>query len=252
MVAYVLVQAVGDFSLQPSLQGEIAGEVIALPANLPVVGLDGPGHRRGASYIGTAFAVGPSDDWLTARHVTDGCRDLALKTSTNRFDVQANILHRSADIARLDAGHPDVGSFAVLNRDQASLPDHASGHGFPQGRSEFVSVRLLADIKVDDPRSGIALGAVWHVDRYPKLPVAFDLGGLSGGPLIDPDGFVRGIIVGSDPRRSRLVTIDPIYAMSMSDANQAGIAAQIASLDPFELDQVLKDAGLVRLVSCQS
>lgn len=256
VLAAILYQAVDEWQ-GSDLAPEIAGEAFDLPYWLPVLSLEGPGHRRGGFYIGTAFAVGSSDDWITARHVTDGCRDLDLVAYRHmqfaeRSNVTGNVLHAAADIARIDARHPDTEAFAMDGVRDGRLPTKAWAHGFPQGETAWVPVRFLSAVAVDDPRSGTAFGAVWHVDRYPDLPVPRDLGGLSGGPLIDDQGVVRGIVVGSDPRRSRLVTIDPRYAAALSDATSNQPQAPWVAQPPARRDQLLKESGRIQLVDCRT
>lgn len=257
VLATVLIGAFREFlDRERQFDHEIAGDALDLPGWLQTVSLEGPSRRGGGNYIGTAFAVGGTDNWLTARHVTDGCHRLALRTvsghrASRAVVVEESHLHRLADVARIDADHPDAPPLVVRTRNQADPPEQATGHGFPQGVSAFVPVRWLADIAVADDRSGTALGAVWAVERYPDLPVATDLGGLSGGPLIGPDGYVRGIIVGSAPRRARLVTIDPIHAVSLSDVTQGAADPALAASSGAERDRLLKASGLVRLVDCR-
>jgi len=257
VLSIVLIGAVRDYvDRQGVLDPKLAGESLLLPYRLQRVSLEGHGRRAAGAYIGTAFAVGSSDNWLTARHVTDGCRKLALRIiaghrASRAVMVEDNILHRVADVARLDAPHPAAPPLALLTREDADPPSRATGHGFPQGVSAFVAVQWLADIAVEDGRSGTALGAVWAVDQYPELPVPTDLGGLSGGPLLDPQGYVRGIVVGSAPRRARLVTIDPIHAISLSDARRGRVDPVLAAASAAERDRLLKTSGVVSLVDCR-
>ena len=257
LVIYVLYGAFADVLNAPDDIPQIeAGDILSLPRGLPVVSLEGPSHRRGANYIGTGFAVGDTNDWLTARHVTANCRQLQFRATGSEQPrdelVSGNVLHAGADLARLDAPHPDTGSLAILDRYDADPPLRASGHGYPQGISAFVPVTFLSDIQVDDRHSGSALGAIWNVEAYPALPVAHDLGGMSGGPLIDPNSVVRGIVVGSAPRRARLVTIDPVHALSLSDAQADSILPPLSTLSINEKDRYLKRQGIIRLIDCQS
>ena len=88
--------------------------------------------------------------------------------------------------------------------------------GYPHGRSGAAIARFMQEVFVDSPY-GTALGAVWSVDRLPLwLRGDAHLGGISGGPVVDGSGSVRGISVAGIPRRRWLITIDPRYATEIA------------------------------------
>ena len=58
-------------------------------------------ESSGGPSVGTAFPVSNDGVWLTARHVVDYCRQVAIYTDTNRqkgFWVQDITIHANADL----------------------------------------------------------------------------------------------------------------------------------------------------------
>ena len=91
--------------------------------------------------------------------------------------------------------------------------------GYPHGRSGAAIAHFMSEAQIDSP-FGKSLGAVWAVDRMPlMLRGNAHLGGISGGPVVDGAGLVRGIAVAGNPRRRWMITIDPRYAVEPAAAS---------------------------------
>ena len=182
---------------------------------LPTVEVDGserPIPAMGAT--GTAFALPTLGTWATARHVVDGCRRIAVEFGQERHRVTDVIvpLRGDAAIVLTDASEGSelgLGAFAGKMRG-SELPVFAMG--YPKSRSGAVIAHFMHEVVVAG-RFGRAVGAVWAVDRRPLwLRDGDDLGGMSGGPVVDGAGLLRGIAVAGNPRRRWLITVDPRYA----------------------------------------
>jgi S1-C subfamily serine protease len=160
--------------------------------------------------LGTAFAINKKGQWVTARHVVDGCASVGLLVGPGQYipaskvvvdpgrDLAIVTTGRSPEAVRLDLSTPlRVGTqgFAV---------------GYPQGRPGEVATKLLARSRLISRgrRSGAEPVLAWaEVGRTRGLMGS--LGGISGGPVFDTTGTVRGVIVAESPRRGRIYTTAP-------------------------------------------
>lgn len=194
-----------------------AGPTPALPwRDLPTVEIGSDAAPLpGQLSSGTAFALAWSGVWATARHVIDGCSRLRLELATKPHEINEVIVPYRGDVAIIltDASSgTELGLGALAGKMRGSaLPVFALG--YPHGRSGAAIARFMAEALIESPY-GTALGAVWAVERMPlTLRGQAHLGGISGGPLVDGAGLVRGIVVAGNPRRRWLITIDPRYAV---------------------------------------
>ena len=160
--------------------------------------------------IGTAFAIDGKGRWLTARHVVDGCDSVGILFGPNKY-VPAKRVETD-----------DKWDLAIITTDRTPNPTaieldgqltvgQAGYHvGYPQGRPGEVSSRLLARSKLISRgyRRGEEPVLAW-VEIGRTRGLVGSLGGLSGGPVFDREGKVRGVIVAESPRRGRIYTAAP-------------------------------------------
>lgn len=167
--------------------------------------------RPGRYSTGSAAAINGTGQWLTAHHVTRGCTAMALTVegSEQAFAVTSVINHLGTDIALLNTRASETPV-----QMSARLPHYREKGfhvGFPQGQPTTVESRFLgsttttlgSDTLADRVRTQVDVWA--EVERQPHL--AGTLGGLSGGPALDPDGGIIGVTVAEEPRRGRVITI---------------------------------------------
>jgi serine protease Do len=160
--------------------------------------------------IGTAFAVNNSGDWITARHVVDGCNSVGLLIAPDQYVPAARVtVDPDHDLALISTGRSpspvklDFGS-------QLRIGSEGFHVGYPQGRPGEVATKLLSRSKLitrgrRDSSEPILAWA--EIGRTQGL--VGTLGGISGGPVFDKDGIVRGVIVAESPRRGRIYTAAP-------------------------------------------
>lgn len=161
------------------------------------------------SGTGTAFAIDRQGNWLTARHVVDGCDQVAIKIASNR------ILKASVEVL-------EKNDLAVLRTQwsRKPLPNDVksrrqigeSGYfiGFPQGQpgevvgSLISRSRMLVRGRYSSEESVLAWAEIGRTNG-----LRGSLGGLSGAPVLDKDGEVIGVVTAENPRRGRIYSVAP-------------------------------------------
>lgn len=160
--------------------------------------------------VGTAFAVNESGQFLTARHVVDGCDRVALLVAPNRYvPVQSVSVSDRYDLALLQTTHSQ-NPVALDTNSDLRIGTYGYHVGYPQGRPGEAVSRLLSrsNLVSSGLRRGNESVLAWaETGRTREL--AGSLGGLSGGPVYDSEGRVRGVIVAESPRRGRIYTAAP-------------------------------------------
>jgi S1-C subfamily serine protease len=184
--------------------------------------------------VGTAFAVNSSGDWLTARHVVEGCAKVTLMVAPGNYVPVANIVvDEEHDLALLSTGRsPFPVSLALQG--PLRVGDEGFAVGFPQGEPGELATRLVARSRLvtRGRRSAEAPILAWaEVGRTEGLRGT--LGGISGGPMFDATGAVRGVIVAESPRRGRIYTTAPQSVEAF--LTKQGIPLETGPADKFEL-----------------
>lgn len=160
--------------------------------------------------IGTAFSINSDGHWLTARHVVEGCEDVALLVAPGRYmPVEEIDISEDSDLALLTA-RPSLSPVALDTAADLTIGTYGYHVGYPQGRPGEAASRLIARSKL--VTSGLRRGEepvlAWaETGRTGDLNGS--LGGLSGGPVYDAEGRVRGVIIAESPRRGRLYSASP-------------------------------------------
>ncbi|MEZ5945542.1 MAG: serine protease [Hyphomonas sp.] len=160
--------------------------------------------------IGTAFAVNRKGQWITARHVVDGCDSVGLLVAPGQYvPVESVSVDADHDLALLSTGRSpnpvtlDLGTPLTLGTEGYHV-------GYPQGRPGEVATRLMSRSKLitRGMRDGSEPILAWaEIGRTRGLDGT--LGGISGGPVFDHQGRVRGVVVAESPRRGRIYTAAP-------------------------------------------
>lgn len=195
--------------------------------------------------VGSAFAIDRNGNWLTARHVVDGCRRVSLLVAPNRYVSVARVLtDDDSDLALLQTGRSLRAVDLVLDNDLivGELGYHV---GYPQGRPGEVATRLLA-------RSRLVTRGIRR-NEEPVLAWAElgrtrglfgSLGGLSGGPVFDATGRARGVIVAESPRRGRIYTAAPRSIDAF--LAERGVAPADGRAEPITVDNYGRRADELR------
>lgn len=216
------------------------------------------------SSTGTAFAITDDGWWLTARHVAHGCDTVWIQTAPRKgFRVLEIHLHPNADLALLRTqGRPAGRAPLRLAGDVPGRGADGFSLGFPEGRAGDIHARAIGQARmrsVGRYRINEPILAWAEVTRRPRdLPA---LGGLSGGPMLDDQGRVVGVLVASSKRRGRVMTtsqtsiqelLAQFPAAQSSPGAPVGHATQPISSDSFiSRGQDLRQDLTIAKVICQ-
>lgn len=200
------------------------------------------------SGIGTAFAISDTGKWMTARHVVDSC-------DTVGIDVGGlKVIRVSAEVS------PDSDT-AILTSDwrrKSLVPDLASQRqigergyffGFPQGKPGDAVGTLLGRNRMvirGRYRTEEAILAWSEIGRSRGLRGS--LGGLSGGPVLDKDGEVIGVIAAENPRRGRIYTVAPSNLKDKFRANSQKPTALTLDSYGIEADRLRRERRIAQVI----
>ncbi len=161
------------------------------------------------SGVGTAFAIAQNGRWLTARHVVDSCDQTALRMSREKFLPVKVTISPDSDVAVLTSNW-----VREPIRSDLYSPRHIGEtgffFGFPQSRPGEVSGKLIGRgrMKVKGRyRTEEPILAWAETGRSRGLKGS--LGGLSGGPVLDSDGEIIGLVSAESLRRGRVYSVAP-------------------------------------------
>lgn len=169
---------------------------------------------------GTAFLINDSGYWMTARHVVDGCETVAILVAPGRYvEVDEVILDEVSDLAMLRTSTSPKP--LALNLDEPLRKGETGFHiGYPQGRPGEVASRLWARSRLitRGMREGDEPVIAW-AEMGRTRGLGGSLSGMSGGPVLDQSGRVRGVTIAEAPRRGRVYTAGPAAMQAFLDRN---------------------------------
>ena len=175
---------------------------------------------------GTAFAFGASGWWMTARHVVDQCVQIQLRFPYHRgVQVKRVVHHPNADLSLLLA-HGNPVTLAVSKK-QLLIGQNGYQVGYPKGKPGEVWSTLLGRRRLRvSGRYRTNEPVVAWAERKRRPADLRTLGGLSGGPTLDGDGRVVGVLVAESRRRGRVYTAAPA---SMSRLLPQGVQQRVSN-----------------------
>lgn len=162
------------------------------------------------SGIGTAFAINDRGQWLTARHVVDGCNDVSLLVAPEQYTRALSVtVSDQSDLALIETETSPY-PVTINTDDDLRIGTYGFHVGYPQGRPGEAASRLMArsNLETRGRRSNSESVLTW-AETGRTRGLMGSLGGLSGGPVYDENGDVRGVIVAESARRGRIYTAAP-------------------------------------------
>jgi S1-C subfamily serine protease len=186
---------------------------------------------------GTAFSVGDSGVWMTARHVVEGCSKTAIVVAEGRGVAAKVHLDPKGETAILttEGGSPSL----PLGFDQGLKRGARGFHpGFPQGHAGEATSRLLGRENLVLRGRGLRTESVlvWAETGRTK-GLEGTQSGLSGAPALDSAGRVIGVTIAEAPRRGRIYTTTPESmrrALIATGSRPGGFAAgQLIAIDNY-------------------
>lgn len=169
--------------------------------------------------VGTAFAINTEGYWLTARHVVDGCKNVGLFVRTGVYVPAENVVvDEKFDLALIKT---DGAPAPVKLNLEDDLHIGAEGFhvGFPKGKPGEAASRLhsRSNLVTSGPRKARESVLTW-AELGRTDGTGGSLGGISGGPVFDQRGEVRGVVLAESPRRGRIYSAAPSAIRHFLDA----------------------------------
>jgi serine protease Do len=253
----ILVAVVASLPIHPPVPG--APSIAVAPVQPPIASVD-----RLVPYVGTllvtdpatgrasatAFSVDASRSiWVSAAHSVLGCRTVMIGARSASMTVERIIRHPHADIALLIGG-PSAPSLNVASPDSPVAEDVVAV-GFPAFRPGFRTGELVAVAALHDP---LFSEFSYLVDVWKRTDGAQGRDeGISGAPVLDRFGRVRGIVVGRGPSGSLISLPEKSLAELLS---VVGVRTRYAAFSernertPGDLFSSVMGDGSVRPVYC--
>jgi len=226
----------------PELGPMLPGESPRDPSVL--VEMDSP-----ASGIGTAFAIDNEGTWLTARHVVDGCAVVGLNIGGRKVVRVTTEISPTTDTAvlRSEWKRRPLASDLYETR---TIGEQGYFFGFPKGRPGEATGSLLGRNRLvvrGRYTSEEAILAWSELGRTRGLRGS--LGGMSGGPALDKDGEVIGVVAAESPRRGRIYTVAPANLRAIIPKSTGVTGAPITTDDyGLQADRLRRDRRVAQVI----
>lgn len=197
---------------------------------------------------GTAFSIADRGVWITARHVVEGCGQVAIVVAEGRGVATRVSVDTQGDAAVLvsDGGSPAMPVIPLADAQKLKRGDRAFHPGFPQGQAGEVTSRLLGrENLVVRGRGARTEGVLVWAEVGRTNTLKGPLSGLSGAPTLDAAGRVIGVTVAEAPRRGRIYTTTPETLLNaMAVAGQP--ASSLATGEPVNTENYGRVADALR------
>ena len=182
-----LAMTSGQIADAQALSREFQGRTERADTTTPPNRLGPARVERMPTGSGSGFLVGLGGEVLTNNHVVDGCAQLTVRHSGDRYDAMVRASDATNDLALLAAPKLSGNTAAFSGSPQAALGETATVAGYPFGGL------LASDLHVTSGNISALAGLQDDSTRFqitaPVQP------GNSGGPLLDESGNVIGVVV---------------------------------------------------------
>lgn len=200
------------------------------------------------SGMGTAFAINDSGMWLTARHVVDSCDRVGLRIGVGRFIPAEYQIVTDSDLAVLRTDWTRRPLPADLET-RRQVGEVGYFFGFPQGEPGEVVASLIARNRMVVRGRYTNDEAILAWSELGRSRGLFgSLGGLSGGPVLDRDGEIIGVVTAESPRRGRIYSVAPRYLRGI--ITDPGKDREPLSIDSYgqSADKMRRDRRVAKVI----
>ena len=221
--------------------------------------------RRSRIYTGTAFHV-DGGIWLTARHVIDSCNAIYVSNFNDKKDLEPKLLEKV-----FVHPHSDMAAFTLSGERDFLSPPHfddkkyksflrqtAFSFGFPVGQPGTLGLKYFGKAALKNDNFKISEPIfVWSVaQKNPKT--LGSVGGLSGGPLLNNQYELIGLIVAEQLRRGTVSSatlqsinwiLEALYEKMGSEYNFTA-KTELSSIDGDK--DVIIESNAIMKVFCRS
>lgn len=201
------------------------------------------------SGIGTAFASTDDGQWVTARHVVDSCDNIGIKvTSRQLLKIDSAEIIPDADLARLTSSWTRTPLPTDLETPR-TIGETGYFFGYPQGEPGEVVASLLSRgrMQVRGRYRTNESVLVWS-ELSRSRGLMGSLGGLSGGPVLDKDGELIGVVAAETPRRGRIYTVSPDSLRRVIAPTQSTAVALDLKTYALQADRLRRDRRIAQVV----
>lgn len=201
------------------------------------------------SGVGTAFASTEDGEWVTARHVVDSCRNIGIKVSSRQLlRIDRTEIFQDADLARLSSGWTRTPLPTDLETPR-TVGETGYFFGYPQGQPGEVVASLLSRGRMQvRGRYRTDEGVLIWSELSRSRGLLGSLGGLSGGPVLDKDGELIGVVAAETPRRGRIYTVSPANLRRLvAPTNSAAVALDLKGY-ALQADRLRRDRRIAQVV----
>lgn len=221
---------------------------VMLPSESPrdeIVLVDAAPAQSG---MGTAFAINDDGMWLTARHVVDSCDRVGLRVGVGRFIPVKYQIVQSSDLAVLTSDWTRRPLPADLEN-QRQVGEIGYFFGFPQGKPGEAVASLIGRHRMKIRGRYTSDEAILAWSELGRSRGLFgSLSGMSGGPVLDKDGEIIGVVSAESPRRGRIYSVAPRYLRGI--ITEPGTEIEPLSLDTYgqSADKLRRDRRIAKVI----
>lgn len=173
---------------------------------------------------GTAFAVTDEGDFITAQHVVSGCANTFVKYNNEWIKADYVKKHKNSDVALV---HIPEKTHPIRITLEEGQPQVALMVGFPASQNhkffeKQINYVVTTNFKVIGLFTVKTAADVWEVqdNDQKKNHIKGKYEGMSGGPVLDEEGYVAGVIVAENATEPLTVTMLPNDILDMLDNRQ--------------------------------
>lgn len=201
------------------------------------------------SGVGTAFASSEDGDWVTARHVVDSCDDVGIRITPRKLlRIGQTETLQDADLAILRSGWTRTPLPTDLRTDR-TIGETGYFFGYPQGQPGEVVASLLSRgrMQVRGRYKTNESVLIWS-ELSRSRGLMGSLGGLSGGPVLDKDGELIGVVAAETPRRGRIYTVSPSNLNRIIDPTNSDAVPLDLKDYALQADRLRRDRRIAQVV----